>query len=93
MRQPRTQPDAAEGIAVVPERKNLDRRLAEHLRDKVNSTHRFGQPLELITAKEMSYIDSARARLSDLSLFLHTRESGVTVLTATSRRSEPSTGV
>ena len=39
---------------------NLDRRLAEHRRGKVHSTRRFGEPLELITAKEMPDIDSAR---------------------------------
>ena len=39
---------------------NLDRRLAEHRRGKVHSTRRFGEPLELITAKEMPDIDSVR---------------------------------
>ena len=39
---------------------NLDRRLAEHRRGKVHSTRRFGEPLELIIAKEMPDIDSAR---------------------------------
>jgi predicted GIY-YIG superfamily endonuclease len=39
---------------------NLDRRLAAHRRGKVHSTHRFGQPLELVTTKEMPDIDSAR---------------------------------
>jgi predicted GIY-YIG superfamily endonuclease len=34
--------------------------MAEHHRGKVHSTHRFGQPLELIAAKEMLNIDSAR---------------------------------
>ena len=39
---------------------HFDRRLAEHRRGKVHSTRRFGEPLELITAKEMPDIDSAR---------------------------------
>jgi predicted GIY-YIG superfamily endonuclease len=39
---------------------NLDRRLAEHRRGKVHSICRLGEPLELITAKEMPDIDSAR---------------------------------
>ena len=39
---------------------NLDRRLAEHRRGKVHSTRRFGQPLELVTTKEMADIGSAR---------------------------------
>ena len=39
---------------------NLDRRLAEHRRGNVYSTHRFGQPLELIAFKEMPSIASAR---------------------------------
>jgi putative endonuclease len=40
--------------------KNLDRRFAEHQRGKVHSTRRFGQPLELIAAREMPDIHSAR---------------------------------
>jgi predicted GIY-YIG superfamily endonuclease len=39
---------------------NLDRRLTEHRRGKVHSTCRFGEPLELIIAREMPDIDSAR---------------------------------
>ena len=39
---------------------NLDRRFAEHQRGKVHSTRRFGQPLELMVAREMPNIGSAR---------------------------------
>jgi len=39
---------------------NLDRRFAEHQRGKVHSTHRFGQPLELVATREMPDIQSAR---------------------------------
>jgi predicted GIY-YIG superfamily endonuclease len=39
---------------------NLDRRFAEHQRGKVHSTRRFGQPLELVAAREMPDIQSAR---------------------------------
>jgi len=31
-----------------------------HRRGKVHSNHRFGQPLQLVTAKEMPDVDSAR---------------------------------
>jgi putative endonuclease len=40
---------------------NLDRRLAEHERGQVHSTHRFGQPLELMVAKETLNVASPRA--------------------------------
>jgi putative endonuclease len=40
---------------------NLERRFGEHLRGKVHSTHRFGQPLELVASKQMPDIESARA--------------------------------
>jgi putative endonuclease len=39
---------------------NLERRFGEHLRGKVHSTRRFGQPLELVASKEMPDIQSAR---------------------------------
>ena len=39
---------------------NLDRRFTEHQRGKVHSTSRFGQPLELLVAREMPDIGSAR---------------------------------
>jgi predicted GIY-YIG superfamily endonuclease len=40
---------------------NLDRRLTEHRRGKVHSTHRFGQPLEVVCTKEVADISSAQA--------------------------------
>jgi predicted GIY-YIG superfamily endonuclease len=40
---------------------NLGRRFGEHLRGKVHSTRRFGQPLELVASKQMPDIKSARA--------------------------------
>jgi hypothetical protein len=35
---------------------SLDRWLVEHHRGKVHSTHRFGQPLELVATKEMPHL-------------------------------------
>jgi predicted GIY-YIG superfamily endonuclease len=35
---------------------NLERRLAEHRRGKVHSTHRFGQPLEVVATKQIPNI-------------------------------------
>jgi predicted GIY-YIG superfamily endonuclease len=52
---------------------NLDRRLAERRRGKVHSTRRFGEPLELITAKEMPDIDSARELERELKAKKNTR--------------------
>ncbi len=35
---------------------SLDRRLAEHHRGKVHSTHRFGQPLEFVATREIPHL-------------------------------------
>jgi putative endonuclease len=48
------------GCYYIGSTENLDRRLAEHHRGQVHSTHRFGQPLELIAAKETLNVGSAR---------------------------------
>ena len=49
------------GRYYVGSTQDLERRLAEHRRGKVHSTHRFGQPLELVASKQMPDIQSARA--------------------------------
>jgi len=48
------------GRYYIDSTQNLDRRLAEHRRGKVHSTHRFGQPLEVMATREVPTIELAR---------------------------------
>ncbi len=50
----------ASGRHYIGSTENLDRRIAEHRRGSNHTTHRFGENIELLAAKDLSSMAEAR---------------------------------